>query len=105
MNKKESLQRENFLAGFGCKKVTGRKTPTRYLCRKTNPDDMKKIFKEAMRRYQNWRYRRLYRKLFWFYAKIKIDGDAAGQNAAEAFKWLTAIEYADLFAHRHKPDV
>lgn len=50
---------------------------------------MKKIFKEAMRRYQNWRYRRLYRKLFWFYAKIKIDGDAAGQNAAEAFKWLT----------------
>ena len=52
---------------------------------------MKKIFKEAMRRYQNWRYRRLYRKLFWFYAKIKIDGDAAGQNAAEAFKWLTAI--------------
>lgn len=33
---------------------------------------MKKIFKEAMRRYQNWRYRRLYRKLFWFYAKIKL---------------------------------
>lgn len=66
---------------------------------------MKKIFKEAMRRYQNWRYRRLYRKLFWFYAKINIDGDAAGSNAAEAFKWLTAIEYAELFAHRHKPDV
>ncbi len=65
---------------------------------------MKKNFKEAMRRYQNGRSRRLYRKLFWFYANIQIDGDAAGQNAADAFKCLSAIEYADLIAHRHTPD-
>lgn len=66
---------------------------------------MRKIFKKAVRLYRNWRYRCLYRKLFWFYAKRDIDGDMAGSNAAEAFKWLTAIEYAELFAHRHKPDV
>lgn len=66
---------------------------------------MRKIFKEALRRYRNWQYRRLYRKLFWFYAKINADSDTAGSNAAEAFKWLTAIEYAELFARRHKPDV
>lgn len=60
---------------------------------------MNKIFKEALRHYRNWRYRRLYHKLFWFYAKRNIDGEDAGSNAAAAFEWIIGKSWSDFLFH------
>lgn len=57
-----------------------------------------------LKSYRNWRYRRLYRRLFWFYA-THDDPKLAGENAAIAFEWLSAFEYKDLFKGHRKPDV
>lgn len=50
-----------------------------------NTVSMKKI----LRLYRNWRYRRLYRKLFWHYANKTNDCDTAIYEANKAFFYLT----------------
>ena len=60
--------------------------------------------KKILRLYRNWRYRRLYRRLFWFYAKHG-NLTSAAEDASSAFVWFCGFEYADLFRDRRKPDV
>ena len=55
--------------------------------------------KKLLRLYRNWRYRRLYLKLFWLYAKINIDGGTAGSNAAAAFEWIIGKSWSDFLFH------
>ena len=55
--------------------------------------------KKILRLYRNWRYYRLYRKLFWFYANKNINGDGAGSNAAAAFEWLIGKSWSDFLFH------
>ena len=55
--------------------------------------------------YNRWRYRRLFRKLFFLYAQKHKYADAAGQEAAIAFQWLSGFEYNELFNGSRKPDV
>lgn len=53
---------------------------------------MKKIAKIIRR----WRRRRLYRKLFMFYAaKRRLCADNAGYEASAAFQWLTGEKWKD----------
>ncbi|MCM1206230.1 MAG: hypothetical protein NC431_06115 [Firmicutes bacterium] len=62
--------------------------------------------KDLIRKYRNWRYRRLYQKLFWHFAtKDHLSATSAASEAAEAFSWLCGFEYAELFKSLRKPDV
>lgn len=38
------------------------------------------------------RYRKLYKRLFWYYAERCKTADEAGLNAAEAFQWFTGCK-------------
>lgn len=40
-------------------------------------------------RYKYWRYRRLLRKLFWFYAQKTDSAYQAMEETNKAFTWLT----------------
>lgn len=51
---------------------------------------MKKIVNFIRR----WRYRRLYHRLFMFFAKTNA-ADEAGYQAAASFTWLTGREWKD----------
>ena len=42
-----------------------------------------------------WRYRRLFRRLFWHYTKRYDDSELAVFHATEAFVWLTGYEWTD----------
>lgn len=53
---------------------------------------MKKIIKL----YRCWRYRRLYKELFMFYAKRSNYPWEAGEAAMEAFKWITFEDYKEV---------
>lgn len=67
--------------------------------------------KELYYRFQEWRYRRLFHKLFWFYAKktdanaVTGSADYAIANAVTAFEWLADFEYKDLYRRFRKSDV
>lgn len=53
--------------------------------------------KKLITRFRLWRYRRLYRHLFWLYAQKSDNAATAGFQAAEAFGWITGEEYSDVF--------
>ena len=55
--------------------------------------------KRLLTLYRNWRFYRLYQKLFWFYANRNINGDDAGSNAAAAFEWLIGKSWSDFLFH------
>lgn len=61
--------------------------------------------KRVIRKIRRFYYRFLFFKLFWTYTKAGMDAYNATENANEAFGWLTAFEYADLFKNCRKPDV
>lgn len=50
---------------------------------------IKKIYRHIAMRYKYWRYRRLLRKLFWFYAQKTDNAYLAMQEASQAFIWFT----------------
>lgn len=54
---------------------------------------MKKIIKLIRR----WRYRRLYRRLFWLYADKNHSAEYSCCEAAIAFSWITGCEWRDVF--------
>lgn len=48
--------------------------------------------KKILKLYQHWRYRRLLRKLFWFYAQKSDNACQAIRQANDAFVWFTNAE-------------
>lgn len=48
-------------------------------------------------KFQEWRYRRIFKSLFWFYAKKHKHASEAIANSLEAFEWLCEFEYKDLY--------
>lgn len=58
--------------------------------------------KKLIKKYREWRYLRLYRKLFWHYANNPETCQNAGELAADAFQWFTAIEYNKFICSTHK---
>ena len=50
--------------------------------------------KHFVRQYRNWRYRKLYKRLFLIYSAKSASADFAGVEAAAAFQWLTGHEWA-----------
>lgn len=56
---------------------------------------MKKIINLIRR----WRYRRLYFRLFRFYAQISSKADIAGDEAAKAFHWHTAKKWHEIVSN------
>lgn len=60
---------------------------------------MKKLYYK----FQEWRYHRLFKKLFWYYT-TKKNNDAANaiNEALLAFEWLFGFEYKDLYHHFRK---
>ena len=50
---------------------------------------IKKLYRHIAMRYKYWRYRRLLRKLFWFYAQKTDTAYLAMQEASQAFIWFT----------------
>ncbi|MEZ3589604.1 MAG: hypothetical protein K1V84_01020 [Muribaculaceae bacterium] len=49
---------------------------------------MKKFFKIIRKRIYIWRNRRLYHRLFWFYAAKYDTPQEAGEAANWAYEWL-----------------
>ncbi len=62
---------------------------------------MKKLVRLIRRQY----YLRLYRRLFWSYTKQGMNAQDATWNAGEAFAYLAAFDYDELFKGYPKPDV
>lgn len=56
---------------------------------------IRKIYKYISDALLRRRYRKLYHRLFWFYAEKYSTADEAGINAAEAFEWLTLNEWPE----------
>ena len=52
---------------------------------------IKKLYRHIAKRYKYWRYRRLLRKLFWFYAKRTNYASQAIEETSEAFTWFTGV--------------
>ena len=48
--------------------------------------------KKLLKLYRRWRYRRLLRKLFWFYAERTDSAFEAMEQAVDAFIWFTGEE-------------
>ncbi|MGM9873187.1 MAG: hypothetical protein ACI30X_07005 [Muribaculaceae bacterium] len=48
--------------------------------------------KKLIEKYRRWRYRRLYRKLFFMYTKKHESAHVACNEAADAFAWLCGVE-------------
>ncbi len=61
--------------------------------------------KKFIKLYNRWRYRRLYRKLFFLYAKKYSNAFQSANEAAEAFAWICGFEYAELIKKLKKPNV
>ncbi len=53
--------------------------------------------KKLIRIYRQWRYRRLYARLFHIYAQKSDYADFAGEEAAKAFHWHTGEKWSDAF--------
>ena len=51
---------------------------------------------KILRLYHNWRYRRLYRKLFWYYANKTTSCAYAIDEANRAFYYLTNQDALDF---------
>lgn len=54
-----------------------------------------KLFSSISNRILRWRWRRLYYRLFWYYARKTDSADEAGYQAMQAFAWLTLKEWID----------
>lgn len=54
--------------------------------------------KKLITRFRLWRYRRLYRQLFWLYAQKSDNAATAGFQAAEAFGWITGEKNIQTFS-------
>lgn len=52
---------------------------------------IKKLYRHIAKRYKYWRYRRLMRKLFWFYAQKTNYASQAIEETSEAFTWFTGV--------------
>lgn len=61
--------------------------------------------KNILRHIRRWWYRREFKRLFFLYATRNTTAEAAAKNAAVAFEWLYAFEYAELFKKVKAPDV
>lgn len=55
--------------------------------------------KKLLKLYRRWRYRRLYRKLFFLYAQKDLLAYSARTNADEAFLYLTGEDYDNYRPH------
>lgn len=53
--------------------------------------------KSLLRKYRIWRYRRLYRKLFWFFLERADSPTQALSLTEEAFLYLTGKSCDDIF--------
>lgn len=58
--------------------------------------------KNLIIKFQEWRYRRIFKRLFWHYAKKHKNANDALDQAAIAFEWLCEFEYKDLYRHFRK---
>lgn len=56
---------------------------------------IRKIYKNIYNVLIRRRYRKLYCRLFWFYAKKYSTAEEAGFHAAEAFLWITGYDWSD----------
>ena len=52
--------------------------------------------KKLVRLFRRWRYRRLYKRLFWRFITKTNTGDEVGYQAACAFEWLTGRKWKDV---------
>ena len=64
---------------------------------------IRKIYKSISDALLRRRYRKLYYRLFWHYAKKHSTAEEAGFHAAEAFLWLTGYEWKEWLFNFH-PD-
>lgn len=55
----------------------------------------KKLYYNFVEVIRRRRYRRLYYRLFWFYAERCSTVFEAGSSAADAFQWLTLNEWPE----------
>lgn len=55
--------------------------------------------KKLLRLYRNWRYRRLYNKLLWYFLKRGMSGSVAASNADDVFEWVTCQTWDDFLLH------
>ena len=56
---------------------------------------IRNIFNRISNAILHYRYRRLYCRLFWHYAKRSDYSNIAIDNANKAFEWLTGTEWVD----------
>lgn len=56
---------------------------------------IRKLYSRISNRILRWRWRRLYYRLFWYYAQRTHDANEAGYQAKNAFRWLTLKEWVD----------
>ena len=54
------------------------------------------IFKRISNAILRYRYRRLYCRLFWYYASKSETSAIAIQEANDAFEWLTGEDWANF---------
>ncbi len=57
---------------------------------------IRKIFNRISNAILRYRYRRLYCRLFWYYASKSETSAIAIQEANDAFEWLTGEDWVDF---------